>query len=208
MLLTSVANIVEQLGFDPMTDVGFAVQTTLDAADAMLQSQLNTDFEMAAYVDTFYVRRPGLLDGPHMESEFRLSNGLVTSIVSVLVASQPGVFGTPSSATDVTANVIVEKDKGVVRDFTTPYSRQYVQITYTAGFNVDPTSGSPPTSYLLSEVPDWLQNAARLMALIGVADNAAITEAQIKLDTKTMGLQLSALLARKLRYAPAALLPL
>jgi len=208
MLLTTVAQIVHQLGFDPMTDVGFAVQTTLDAADAMLSSMLNTEFEQATVVDTFYVKEPKGQDGSSVESEFRLSRGLVSSLTSVLVASQPNVFNVPASVVDITANVILDADRGIIRDFQTRYRRQFVQVTYVSGFDTDPTSGTPPTSYLLSEVPDWLQNAARLMALIAVADNAALSEAQLKLDVKTMGFQLAALLARKLRYAPSAFLPL
>ena len=207
MLLTTVAQIVQQLGFDPMTDVGFALQTTLDAAEAMLASQLNTSFEEATVVDTFYVKEPHVMDGSYVESQFRLSRGLVTSITSVLTANQPSLFTTTGSFVNVTPNVVLEKDKGVVRDFTTNYRRQFVQFTYVAGFDTDPTSGNPPTSYMISEVPDWLQNAARLTALIGVADNAALSEAQIKLDVKTMQLQLAALLSRKLRYAPSAFLP-
>ena len=46
-----------------------------------------------------------------------------------------------------------------------------------------------PQSYLTSSVPDWLQQAATLNCLIGMADLPVLSEAQIKLDTKVLGAQ-------------------
>ena len=155
----------------------------------------------------FYVRSPPFMDGQAVETEFRLRRGLVQSLTSVLWCEDNTAFGDPTSTTDVTAVAVLHPDKGIVRDFKTRYRRAYVQITYVAGFEPD-TSVSPPVSYLLTEVPDWLQNAAKLRALIGVADAPVLSEAAIKLDTKMLSTQLNALLSRHLRYAPSSLLPM
>ena len=165
--------------------------------------------------------RPPYQDGNGSEVQFRLKRGFVNPLASVLVSSDPTQFGNASYATDVTANVVLEADKGVVRDFksqfavqylggnqmtfTSGYRRQWVQITYQAGFAADPQNAA---SYLISAIPDWLQQAAKINALIGLASSPALTEAMVKLDTKTLNTQYSALLQRKLRYAPMALLPL
>ena len=60
----------------------------------------------------------------------------------------------------------------------------------------------------MSSIPDWLQQAAKLNALIGLADSPALTEAMVKLDVKTLQAQYQALLQRKMRYAPLAFIPL
>jgi hypothetical protein len=206
MLLASIADIRDQLGFDDMTDVNSAITMSMDAAESMLASVLNTEFDRGTFVDTFYVREPPFRDGPAVETEFRLRRGLVQSLTSVLWCADNTAFGDPSSTTDVTAIAVLHPDKGVVKDFKTHYRQVYVQITYVAGF--DPNANSPPDGYLLSEVPDWLQNACKLHTLIGLADAPVLSEASIKLDTKLLTAQLNALLTIRLRYAPCSLLPL
>jgi hypothetical protein len=222
MLLAAVDDIITALGFDPMTDITNAVTMALDAAEAQLASILNTEFDQGTFVDTYYVQSPPYRQGPASQVEFRLHRGLVTSLTSVLVSPDPTQFGNSSHYTDVTANTNLEGDKGIVRDFKsqfaiqyipeglvsairTGYYRQWVQITYEAGFAADPnTTGS----YLVSSIPDWLQQAAKLNALIGLADSPALTEAMVKLDVRTLQAQYQALLQRKMRYAPLAFIPL
>ena len=219
MLLANVDDVIAALGYDKMTDISNAAAMAVDAAESQLGSILNTEFDQGTFVDTYFVSE---LPGHGTEAQFRLRRGLLTSLTSMLVSPDPTQFGNPSYATDVSDCAITDLTKGFVKDFRSQfvlqaapvgnslifrggYRRRYVQITYLAGFAPDPNN---PASYLISSVPDWLQQAAKLNALIGLADSPALTEAMIKLDTKTLQLQYNALLQRKLRYAPLAQLPL
>ncbi len=207
MLLAAVADIRSQLGFDDMTDVNAAISMAMDAAESMLASRLNTEFGKGTFVDMFYVRSPPFIDGQAVETQFRLRRGLISSLTSVIWSQQLSSFGDTSATTDVTVNAVLHPDKGIVKDFTTRYERTYVQITYVAGFDLD-TSVSPPVSYLLTEVPDWLQNAAKLLTLIGLVDAPILSEAGIKLNAKMLTDQFNTLTSIHLRYAPISVLPL
>ena len=205
MLLALVSDLREQLGFDDMTDINFAITMALNGAEPQIAALLNTDFPQGTFTDTFYVERPPFQSGGAVSTEFRLRNGLVSALASVVWNPIVTGFSVPASNVDVTSVVQLHQDKGIVKDFTTRYRRVYVQITYTAGFAVD---GGNPASYLLSSVPVWLQEAAKLRALLDLADSPALSEANIKLDTQLLGAQFQALLSRHLRYAPVSVLPL
>ena len=205
MLLASVADIRSKLGFDDMTDINCAITTALDAAESQLEGRLETEFDQGTFVDTFYVREPPYHDGPAFETQFKLRRGLIASLTSVVYADTAANLSVPGQTTNVTATVQLHPDRGVVKDFVTPYFRKYVQITYQAGFAADPNNAQ---SYLISSVPDWLQQAATLNCLIGMADSPVLSEAQIKLDTKVLGAQYDVLTARHLRFAPLSVPPL
>ena len=223
MLLASVNDIVAALGFDQMTDIQNAASMALDAAEAQLMAALDTDFEAGTFSDIFFVD-----EAPARGSvEFRLSHGLVSSLTQVLANADPGGFDTDPVSTwssggwplrgyvagqnvDCTANCTPQldqkaKDRGVIRDILSRYRQTYVRVTYVAGFAAD---GTNPASYDLTQVPDWLQQAAKLNAMIGLADSPALSEASVKLDVKSLTNQYNALLGRKVRYAPLAVLPL
>ena len=204
MLLANPADIISQLGFDSMTDINLATSMAMDAAEAYLAAQLNTDFAAGSFTDVFYVPAPRYVDGPAVSTEFRLSHGLAVVVASAL-ASTPSDFFMNSAPADVSASLIVDADRGIVKDITNRYRAQTVTITYTSGFAADPDT---PNSYLISSVPDWLQNACKLKTLVGLVDSPVLSEAQIKLDSKLLNLQLGQLLSRKLRYAPLSILPL
>ena len=160
--------------------------------------------------------------GPGFQTQFRLRHGFVTPpLTSILfnphvsmltgqasqLGSWPPVLNTPSGRAniDVTASVHLDAEKGLVTDFTNRYASQYVMVVYTAGFATDP---STPGSYLISTVPDWLQQAAKLCAMLALADCPSLSEAQIKIDKQLVGMQYTALMSRKARYFPNALLPI
>ena len=205
MLLANPADVISQLGFDTMTDITLATSMAMDAAEAYLSSQLNTDFLAGTFIDTFYVRQPRYQDGAATSTEFRLSHGLVSSVTSATTTATPADFWWTAAPADVTADIVLDGDRGIAKDITNRYFRQTVTITYVSGFAVDPDT---PNSYLISSVPDWLQNACKLKTLVGLVDSPVLSEAQIKLDSKLLNLQLGQLLSRKLRYAPLAILPL
>ena len=90
MLLTAVQGIRELLGFDDMTDINFAIEAALHAAEPQLAAQLGTSFARTAVTDTFFVPRPGYEDGRHVQTEFRLSRGLVVPTPVAIRAYDPG----------------------------------------------------------------------------------------------------------------------
>jgi hypothetical protein len=207
MLLASVQEIRDRLGFDDMTDIMFAAQMALDAATPQIEAMLNTSFTQGSYVETFYVEKPPYIVKQAFRTKFRLNNGFV-ALTSVKSSYELAAFSAaPPSTTvkDVTSTVMVDVDRGIVDDINNRYEWQYVQIAYSAGFPPDPNDSD---SYDLTQIPDWLKQAAKLRAMIGMADDASLSEAGIKLDTKTLWAQFNALVSRKMRYAPTAKMPL
>ena len=193
MLLTSVAGIRESLGFDDMTDINAAITTALHAAEPILAATLNTEFARAEVIDTFWVNSPTVRDGSHVNTEFWLSRGFVQ--------------GTPVVTGHVSASAAMNyrHEKGIARDWTTIYESNTLVFTYQAGFQADTDNTE---AYVNTQVPAWLQEAAKMQALIYLADAAAITEAGIKIDVRVLQQQLQALMTAKIRYAPMALYPL
>jgi hypothetical protein len=223
LLLASVTDLLDDLGYTAMTDITYAVTDALLAASAELSAVLDTDFDAGTFIDTYYVQEPRYRSGPAAQVEFRLSHGLVTSLTQVLLSPDPTQFGNTTYTTDVTANVTVDNDRGVVKDFKTTstqnyvpagitnmafmsgYTRQFVQISYAAGLPVDANNAA---SYDLTQVPIWLNNAAKLAAKLYLADSPILSEASIKLDKQMLARQYDATLSRKKRYAPLSILPL
>ncbi|WP_113155974.1 hypothetical protein [Nitratireductor sp. OM-1] len=193
MLLTSAAAVREELGFDDMTDINDAVAMALNAAEPQLASALNTSFGRAEVTDTFWVPEPTVVDGPHRKTEFWLSRGFVFGDLTV------AGFDVPPDA------IKLNRERGVARDWETFYVRAHVALTYTAGFEADETN---PKQYKLDQVPSWLQEAARLQALVHLSSAAPITEAGISIDVETCRTQLASLMTDHSRYAPMAIHPL
>jgi hypothetical protein len=202
MLLASVADIREGLGFDDMTDITAAIEQALHAAEPHLAAQIGTpSFGEVDAVDTFYVHEPGLLRGTHVETQFRLTYGFLQASGFAGVHDTTYLFAAPTTLDDLA----VKLEKGLVADYVTNFSRTYVRFSYNAGF---PADGSNAESYDLDEVPGWLQEAAKLQALIMLETHPSLDEARIQQDTKALQAQLGAILAQHRRYAPLALLPL
>lgn len=200
MRLASVQSIREQLGFDDMTDINAAIGAALDAVTPQIASILGTSFERSTATDTFFVEEPPSSRGLHVSTEFRLNKGFLVAAPTMTVGKADRV----------------DLEKGIVVDWTTRYRDQYVSFTYQYGFEVDapvpdPDSSiepEPPTQYVLSQVPTWLQEAARVKALYHLADNPSIKELEIAIDKKALDLQFATLVNRHQRFAPAAVLPL
>jgi hypothetical protein len=202
MLLASVADIREGLGFDDMTDITIAIEAALHAAEPHLAAELGTpSFVGLSTIDTFYAHEPGLLRGTHVETQFRLTYGFVQASGFAGVHDTTYLFEAPTTLD----TLAVHLEKGLVRDFLTNFHRTYVRFSYNAGF---PADGSNAESYDLDEVPSWLQEAAKLQALIMLETHPSLEEAGIQQDTKLLRAQLGAILAQHRRYAPLALLPL
>jgi hypothetical protein len=204
MLLVPVVDIREALGFEDMTDINAAAETALNAATSLLESMLDTDFSKATRTDRFYAHEPGVVRGPSVQTQFRLRRGFVQSVSSVIYADALSNLGLGATSLDL-ADLYLDAEKGVLRDDVTAYSRSYLKVTYTAGFDPHP---SDPSQYDPDQIPDWLQQAAKLRAQISLAGQPVMESANIKLDVKELTNELNALVGRKRRYAPLALLPL
>lgn len=201
MLLTPIKGIRDSLGFDDMTDINDAISTALHAAESQIASLLGTTFDRGQYTDVFWVPEPVFQDRNHVSTEFRLSRGLLASAPTISMAVD--VKGT--GASDLSGEMKVDLDKGIAKDWSTWFNRHYVTFEYEAGF--EPDDGDPD-SYKDGQVPPWLQEAAKLKALVHLASNPSLTEAGVSLDEKVLDAQFASLINRHLRYAPMALLPL
>ncbi|MCL4743843.1 MAG: hypothetical protein KJZ83_00360 [Burkholderiaceae bacterium] len=204
MLLASVQGIREALGFDDMTDINAAIEMALHAAEPQLAALLDTSFERGDVTDVFWVQRPGFSQMEHVRTEFRLSRGLLASAPSVTATERVSLVN-PSASIDLSADMKFDLEKGVARDWSTVFNRQYVTFSYTAGFEPDADNAE---SYKLDQVPRWLQEAAKLKCLLHMASSPSVTEAGIDLDKKVLEAQYTALINKHIRYAPTALLPL
>jgi hypothetical protein len=212
MLLAAITDVQTDLGFSAMPNIQAAISAALEIAEQTLASAIGTTFDQKQITDAFYVRTPSYRDGPNVRTELRLSRGFVNqtpAVVGTMAASNVGyglfdIAPIYPDTLDVSANLVIDWEKGVARDITTQYCQNWLTVQYTAGF---PGSGSDPMSYDLTKVPQWLQQAANLSAKIIIQSNPALEDPKIKLDTTLMQRQLNVLLGQHIRYAPAALFP-
>lgn len=200
MLLASLSEVRDFLGFDDMTNINDAIRNALNSATAQLESLLDTEFARATRTDTFWVPRPGFVDGGHASTELRLRRGFLTADPTCTYATVIGGDATTLTGLDN------DLEKGILRDLSTRFSRVYVSVSYTYGF--EEGTGEDAGSYVLEQVPSWLQEAAKLRALQLLTGNPTLTEAKVSLDAKTLDAQFATIVDRRQRYAPAALLPM
>lgn len=207
MLLAPVKELREFLGFDDMVDINTAITEALLMAEPELAAIIGTPFDSAQNVDTFWVGEPPLRNGRFVKTEFKLRRGFLASAPQVKVNTDPSLFTAPST-TDVSSVVRTDLEMGKVVDLTTVYSQSYVEISYTSGFEIEVDENEAPTgSYVLAQVPAWLQQAARVKALILLSGSPVLKSADVSLDTKSLNSQLASILGGKLRYTPEAILP-
>jgi len=223
MLLTRVDKVRTDLGYEDMPDINVAIRSAIDMAEIELASALETTFLKASYKDIFYVEESRFQRPGHGTTYFKLSNGLVRAVPEFIVelANDPDDFGVEPVAT--ITNTKLRAEKGVVADFSNIYdrfanltpalnfkaSRQlaggYLQVTYDAGFNLD---SDDATSYDLSEVPLWLQEVAKALAMVKMLGHPLTEDIANSQDPKTLQLAAQQMLSPHLRYEPNSLLPL
>jgi hypothetical protein len=200
MMLASVSEVRADLGFDDMPDINEAITAALHGTTHALASVLRTSFDKQSWADLFFVERSD--EGGVPSCDLRLSLGFVEPVsVVVKVSPRPDM----ADAVVVTPNFVLRPDKGVISDYRRVYLREFVQCSYTAGFNVDDTD---PESYDLAQVPPWLQEAAKLHAKIMLDDNPSLKEAGVNQSVYQMTQSLEAMLESHIRYVPWARLPL
>lgn len=206
LLLSPVAELRQQLGFDDMPDINNAITGAMQAATASLASGLNMKFDTGTYEDTFFMKEPSFMEEDGFHSEFRLSQGLVQSINSAqaFIRASTGVNAVQNNI-DISGNIVLNGEKGQVFDYLTRYDRHLVTIAFTAGFAAD---GTDATLYDQTKVPEWLKEANRLKALMMLNGMPPLEEAGIKLETKSLHVQLHHLMGYHKRYLPCAVLPI
>ena len=204
MMLTDPAIIRDALGFDDMTDINDAIEAALYAATQAIAARLNTSFDRAPHTDTWYVMEPLRHDNFLRQTEFRTRYGFVQSLDAISYGSEISHFGT-SDATDASSSVTLQGEKGVIVDLKTDYTAKFVRAEYTYGFEAD---DDYPGVYDGTQVPTWLKEAAKLNALVLLANNPALDQADVTIDARTHQRTLEHILSQHARYTPLALLPL
>lgn len=203
MLLTSVSFIREQLGFDDMTDINAAITAALHSAEPYLVSRMNmVGFARETATDTFFVDSPTFKKLPMVNTVMRLRNGLLTEVHS-MTRSGGVVDGDPVSVH--VDGVHVDKAKGLISDMVHDYSREFVRVTYTYGFEADSDNAS---SYDLTQVPSWLQEAAKVQTLILLKGHPSLEDSKVAIDATGLKRQLDVMMANFIRYAPTSIGPL
>ena len=203
MMLTDPTIIRDFLGFDDMTDINDAIDAALTSATSTLASRLNTTFQRSTGKDMFFVEAPFRQVGYLQQTEFRLSKGFIHAITKWDHATEIG----STDATSAVGDIITNNDKGIVKDMQTDYTLRFVQAEYTYGFE---PSATDPEMYDLTQVPDWLQEAAKLSALMNLEHNPslkAIDEGAGGTPTRVFSIPLQNLMAEHARYAPLAQIP-
>lgn len=201
MLLATVKSVRDALGFDDMNDINEASEAALHAAAPQIASILRSEFTAGEHSAEFFIYRPGFKQGTHCRTEFLMPHGFIKEF-TVSGDTQSKFSDGPI---DLTANMKADLVKGHFRDGTTNYYENTVTFAYKYGFDVDETN---PKSYNLTQVPEWLQEAARLRALLYLLDQPSLVEAGVKLDAKVTALQFDAIIGPRRRYAPMAFLPI
>lgn len=207
MKLASVDEIRSELGFDDMEDINAVIIESLHAATIQLESILSTTFAAGSATDAFFVPEPGYIAGFGQVNitEFRLTKGLLKTFGGggIYDTYAQVVGATPQSTINLVDGLTVDMEKGVVKDPSTAYHNQFVTFQYTYGFDVD---AADPTSYDLTQVPFWLQMAAKARAKYLVKDSPPVKEANIELDPKILDQEFKNLVGIHLRYTPMAII--
>ena len=207
-LLADPNDVMTDLGYDnTMTNITNAVRSALRMATASMAATFQTDFKQAVVVDTFYVRElTEKAQWDNFRTEFRLSQGFVNATPPVLAISAPSstYLNQTTAQTDTSTALALNLEKGIAVDILNDYRRMWLRITYTKGFPLNPDDD---TSFDLTVVPGWLQEAAVLFAKIILQSNPSLEDPAIKMDTKVMDTLLTGMLQPHKRYAPGAMQP-
>jgi hypothetical protein len=199
MWLVPVSKVLEALKMDSDTDIDNVIKQGLHAATGVVSSILRTDFDKkTGFKEKFFV--PEYADG---SVGLLLSRGFVSDLTEVEILD----FPYSTSGTSVLTTSVVALERGTVRvypSYTPPY---YLQVTYDCGFSVDPTTA---TLFKQSEVPEWLQSAAVLAAVIHM-DAMHPTLRHDRKDPREipeMKKEMYGLLQSHIRYEPMMLNPM
>ncbi|QIG66815.1 hypothetical protein EVB27_146 [Rhizobium phage RHph_TM16] len=200
MKLIPAATVTDHLGTD-LDDAKLAAASAISVATAVIEARLDTLFDKATTVDTFYDAVGGVSQGSVIMTSFFLKNGFVQGTVTGTYAPEHAAFGTDDESSDL--SLVVSAETGLVVETKADLKGKFVRLSYTYGFDVE---NADPTLYKQSQVPAWLKEACKLLALITMENVPAQEKAGTKQDTKLLARQFEAIISRRVRYAPGAVL--
>ena len=96
-------------------------------------------------------------------------------------------------------------EAGLVKVIGLDLSDRFVQVDYTAGFDIDPHDSKQSD---LLDVPDWLETAAMMEARIGLNDHPFLKERDESPTLDPIKAMVFSIVAMKARDLPEALEPL
>lgn len=178
-----------------------AATSAISIATAVIEARLDTLFDKATTVDTFLDVAGGVWQGSAFFTKFKLSRGFIQGNVTGSFAPTLAAFGTDEEVTGL--SLVVDAEAGVVTETAADLQFQFLRLSYQAGFDVE---GADPLLYKQSQVPAWLKECCKLLALVTMENVPAQEKAGTKQDTKMLAKQCEAILSRRVRYAPGAVL--
>lgn len=209
-LLNTVAAVRARLTLNSGVDVNAAIESALLAATSVLKTRVRTgELDQVARTDVFYVIRPWEDTGPtgatRQHVRLTLSAGFVTGgITSIKTATSYAGLATATALTAAELPRILDANKGFVT-LESGMGDTYVEVVYTAGFTDD--AGSPAL-YTPGEVPDWLEEAAMLQAIVLLEGNSLFELQDRSLEVKEAAMALNDLVNDHIRYRPSGYDPI
>lgn len=216
MKLVPSSAILSALGFEDMPDINEAVDMSLHMATQILARHMDTNFDIEAVEDVFYVP-------PYFKAEpdgfthtvLRLSRGFVAGTPVVQGSNYPG-FDDYEIVQTMRCESEDGRQKGIMKDYQTSYVSgnrtrlfaapgPYIKVQYGSGFLTDPLDLQ---LYLQAQVPDWLKELAKMQTLMLLSQNPLVVQAQVAQPTEALQHTFSAILSKHQRFYPSALIPL
>lgn len=208
MKLVSVANLASYIGFDAGV-ASAQMETATEVATQTIIGVLNTDLELAAVADQFYILPTGSLPlGRAWRTRLALSRGFIQGPVEITFGSALNDLSLSANSYDNTF-IAVDRDLGGIVITGPDLRGQFVQVSYVAGFDLDETA---PGQFASDALPEWLVEAAQ-MAAVATLDE---TYPDLRFDkgqgakesAASMRRGMAARLQGKLRYFPSATHPI
>jgi hypothetical protein len=209
--LVDVSVVRDRIGYPNDADINTAITDALEGVTIKLESLLRTKFSTISTTDTYFIR-PG--QSRWSKTQFRtklfLTRGFLSSatLTDVKYGASLQAFNSEVNRIDVDTSLylIEDKERGVIDILDFDLGDLYVQVTYDSGFNL--TEGDA-TLFDQTEVPDWLKEAAELLAIVELEANPAINpedrSAQEIDNTKNL---FTRVITPHIRYVPAAIRPI
>lgn len=200
MRLASLAAMQEAMGVANGEDSVNAMLSALETATANLGAALRfASFDRETRQDDFYLR----LDQQPADVPFAklaLSRGFVDADTAVVVAAAGTYAELAAAPVDVTAQVDIDHEKGVVSIPASIELGGWFRVSYTSGFTSDDQA-------TYADVPEWLARAAQLDARIALNAHPSFVANATATDTRMLERQLAGIVQGRMRYLPWAVLP-
>jgi hypothetical protein len=199
------------LGYDNLTNINNSIARGLDQAELFLATNLRTIFGRVSQTDVFFVRSSFIAGATH-RSSFLLSQGFVQASPAYTAKAALSRLGlAESDAIDLRAHdgddlTDMDAEIGILNVDGIDLSGYFLEVTYDAGFATDAAISE---MYDLSEVPDWLEEAARVSAMLTLAEDRTLRgDEESAIKTDHLKAALGSVVDSHVRYRPTAHRPL